>query len=116
MQKLRITAGGQTFSASLADRSAARALADLLPLSLDMTELNGNEKYGTLPQSLPVQAERVGQICAGDLMLYGSDCLVLFYESFRSGYRYTRLGKLDDAAGLAAAVGRGGVRVTIERA
>ena len=116
MQKLTITVGGKTFTATLTEQPAARALADLLPLTLDMTELNGNEKYGMLPTALPTQAERVGQIHAGDLMLYGSDCLVLFYKSFRSGYSYTRLGSLDDANGIAAAVGRGHVRITIERA
>ena len=114
MPKLQIEAGGQTFTATLLDNSAARALLDCLPMTVSMTELNGNEKYYYMSDSLPVNSQRPGNIHAGDLMLYGSDCLVLFYESFSSGYSYTRLGSIDDPSGLAAALGGGNVEVTFQ--
>lgn len=113
-QNLTITVGSERFAATLADNDAARAFAALLPLTIDMSELNGNEKYYYLDSDLPTESFRPGTIHAGDLMLYGSSCLVLFYETFTSGYRYTRLGQITNPEGLAAAVGRRGVRVTIE--
>lgn len=111
---LRITVGDRTFAAALEDSPSVRALLARLPLTADMRELNGNEKYFYLPDALPADPVRPGSIRAGDLMLYGSDCLVLFYEDFESSYRYTRLGRIDDTAGLVAALGEGDVTVRFE--
>lgn len=114
MPQLKIEAGGQTFTATLVDNPTTRTLLERLPMTISMGELNGNEKYYYLPESLPTNSQRPGNIHAGDLMLYGSDCLVLFYESFSSGYSYTRLGSVDDSSGLAAALGRGSVEVSFQ--
>ena len=110
---MTITINGQTFLATLYDNETAAALKAKLPLTLNMSELNGNEKYNYLPFNLPTDASNPGQIHAGDLMLYGSDCLVLFYESFPTSYRYTPIGCVNDPSGLADAVGNGGVQVTL---
>lgn len=113
--KLNVAVGGRMFSATLEASAAARAFAGMLPLRLQMTELNGNEKYAGLPQSLPTDTYRPGTIRTGDLMLWGSNTLVLFYETFSTSYSYTRLGRIDDPEGLADAVGSGSVEVTFER-
>ncbi len=112
MPQLQIEAGGQIFTATLLDNPTTRALLERLPVTLSMGELNGNEKYFYLPDGLPTDSQRPGNIHAGDLMLYGFDCLVLFYESFSSGYSYTQLGSIDDPSGLAAALGHGSVDVS----
>lgn len=87
-----LTVNGEAFDVALEDNAAAQALVDRLPLAVSMKELNGNEKYADLAKPLPAAEQSVGRISAGDLMLWGDDCLVLFYESFRTPYRYTRLG------------------------
>ncbi|MEO8751061.1 MAG: cyclophilin-like fold protein [Casimicrobiaceae bacterium] len=109
--RMWMTVGDRRFAITLTDSPAARAFATQLPLTLDMAELNGNEKHADLPKALPANASRPGTIRNGDLMLYGSDTLVVFYSRFTSSYSYTRLGRVDDPAGLAHALGQRSVRV-----
>lgn len=108
---IEITVNGHFFSATLFDNETARAFKEQLPLTLDMSELNGNEKYYYLPDSLPTDSSRPSMINTGDIMLYGSSCLVIFYESFSTSYSYTPIGKVNDPDGLAAALGSGSVWV-----
>ncbi len=111
---INIIVGSKTFTATLADSETGEAFAALLPLTVTMNELNGNEKYHYLSTSLPTAAYQPGTIHAGDLMLYGNNCLVLFYETFNTSYSYTRLGTIDNPSGLAEALGVGNVSVRFE--
>jgi len=106
-----MTIGERRFSITLADNASARAFAARFPLTLEMAELNGNEKHADLLRALPTDAGRPGMIHAGDLMLYGSNTVVVFYATFRSSYSYTRLGRVDDPADMVRALGQHGSRV-----
>ena len=112
--RVMIKIGDKEFSVTLYENPTAAAFKELLPMTLNMSELNGNEKYFYLPDSLPTNAERVGTINAGDIMLYGSSCVVLFYETFDTSYSYTKIGHIGDISGLREAVGSGSVTVTFE--
>ena len=108
---MTVNIGTAEFSATLADTDTARAFADRLPLTLDMSDVNSNEKAFELAESLPDEPERPGKVSSGDLMLYGSNTIVLFYESFDTTYAYTRIGRLDAPDGVAEALGAGDVTV-----
>lgn len=111
---LKLTIGQTNFTATLEDNATVKELQSLLPMTLQMDELNGNEKYCYLSSSLPTAASRPGTIHAGDIMLYGSSCIVIFYKTFSSGYSYTRIGHIDNVERLAKAVGSGSVSVRFE--
>lgn len=111
---IAITVGSSKFTLVLADTAAASAFKALLPQTVRMSDVNRNEKYYRMLKSLPSEAANSGTIHAGDLMLWGSDGLVLFYKDFSTTYSYTRLGRIDDVTGLAKALGSGEVIVTFE--
>jgi hypothetical protein len=113
--RMWMTVGERRFAITLSDNPAARAFDALLPLRLDMSDLNDNEKKVRLPKALPANASRPGTIRNGDLMLYGTETLVVFYLTFDSPYSYTRLGHVNDPAGLAQALGRRDVRVVFSK-
>ena len=112
--KLKITIGSNTFNATFYNNETATAFKTKLPLTIDMKELNGNEKYFDLPDNLPANASNPGSVQAGDLMLYGSNTLVLFYKSFSTSYNYTRIARIYNPLGLADALGSGNKTVKFE--
>lgn len=65
-----------------------------------MNELNGNEIYYYLDHDLLTNLSQPQNIEAGDIMLFGSSFLVIFYESFQTNYSYSRIGKISNPDGL----------------
>ncbi len=112
---ITVEIGDKSFSAKLYDNETARAFADMLPLTLDMNELNGNEKYFNLESSFPTESLNVGNINSGDIMLYGDNCIVLFYDSFSTEYSYTEIGYIENPAGFDDAVGSENALITFYR-
>ena len=76
-----VIVGSRKYEAVFYNNPAAEELVSKMPFEISMSELNGNEKYKYLDYSLPGNEQAVGQIQAGDIMLYGNDCLVVFYKS-----------------------------------
>lgn len=115
MPKITITINNQIYTATLEENDTTKKLINKLPLKITMDELNGNEKYYYMDSSLPTDSKRVGKIETGDMMLYGSNCLVIFYDSFSTPHSYTRIGKIDNPDSLKSVVGKGNIEVTINK-
>jgi hypothetical protein len=110
---INIIVGNKTFTATLEDNDTAKALVNQLPLTVDMSDHNGNEKYNNLSVNLLEDKSTIpGRINEGDLMLYGNNCLVIFYKTFNTSYSYVKLGHIDNITGLTEALGSGSVKVT----
>ena len=111
--QISVTVNGTTFTATIEDTAAGQELLARLPLTLQMEELHGNEKYCYTDESFGGETYVPDTIEAGDLMVFGSDCLVLFYETLSNGgWSYARVGRIDDPSGLADACGAGTATVT----
>ena len=113
--KIKITVNGETFDATLDNNPSADAFIKKMPLEVTMTELNGNEKYYRFNENFPSADERVGKISTGDLMLYDSSYVVLFYKNFSTSYSYTRLGRVLNIDKLEKTLGGGNVKVKFEK-
>ena len=110
VSNMELKIGEKRYYVTLEDNDTAKAFEKLLPVTLDMSELNGNEKYNYLDCSLPSHPQNVGSIKAGDIMLYGDNCVVVFYKSFSTNYRYTPIGHINDTSDLDKIVGGGGIK------
>lgn len=106
-QTIMLTVNEKEFIIDLENNKSAAAFSQKLPITIQMNEFNGNEKYFDLTEALPADAFRPGSLKCGDFMLYGNSTVVLFYQNFSSSYRYTRLGKIRNPAKLAEALGKG---------
>lgn len=109
-----VTVGNKKFTAILESNNTANEFKKMLPLTISMKDLNNNEKFFDFPNNLPTNASNPRTINSGDLMLWGSNTLVLFYKTFNTSYSYTRLGTIENPSGLAQALGSGNVTVTFE--
>lgn len=113
--KISVKVNSQAFTAILMDNPSAKAFEQMLPMTIQMVELNENEKYNDLPISLPTNPSNPKTIKNGDLMLYGSKTFVLFYKTFSTSYSYTKIGEIDHPEGLQKALGSGNVTIMIEK-
>ena len=93
-QKLYITIGGRTETATLVDNAATQSLVAALQDAPITATLNDNdfEIWGSLGRSLPASNEQV-KAQPGDIVLYSGQYICIFYGS--NSYSYTRLGKID---------------------
>lgn len=112
--KMRVKVGDRIFTAKLYDNETSQALLARLPMTVNMTELHGQEKYYNLPENLPAKAIEAPEIIhAGEIMRWSTNCLVLFYTTYNNSYSgYVKIGYIEDVDGLKEAVGKGNVQVT----
>lgn len=60
---------------------------------------------------MPTDSINVSAINSGDIMLYQSDCVVLFYKSFSTMYSYTKIGYVENPSELADAAGKDNITI-----
>ena len=100
VNSMKIIINNQEYRVNLENNETVNSLIKLLPMELKMSELNGNEKYYYLDSSLPTNSYNPKRINKGDIMLYGDNCIVIFYKDFDTSYSYTKIGHIDNLEDL----------------
>lgn len=108
---LTIEVNGKKYIAKLEDNDTTRAFLKKLPLEVTMNELNGNEKYYKFDDKLPSNPVQVNKINKGDLMLYEDNTIVLFYDTFDTIYKYTKIGNIEENGMLMTNLGKKEIKV-----
>ena len=104
--QIRITIGSKSFIAELDDTTAAKQLEKELPLTVEMTAVNGQYLHANVNRTFSEQAEPSGILNAGDIMLQGNNTLMLYYAFNNYNDSLTRIGKIreQDRTSFAEAV------------
>ena len=98
-QKMYLTIGGVTKTATLVDNSATQTLVAKLqeaPVTVTLNSSGGFEIWGALGFSLPTSNEQISAQ-PGDIVLYNGSNICMFYGT--NSWSYTRLGRIDGFSG-----------------
>lgn len=112
--QLELVINGKLYIATMEENDTTYALLDNLPLQIGMNDLNDNEKYYYLKTNLPTNEYKPINIKKGDIMLFGNNCLVIFYKDVSNKYNYTKIGSIDNYEDLDSLIGTDDVKVIIE--
>ena len=80
-----------------------------------MADLHNNEKHAKLEKSISTDTYQPNRINNGDIMLWGSHTLVLFYKNFDTSYEYTRIAHIEDASKLPQILGSNSVIIAFSK-
>ena len=93
---IKIIINEKEYKLNLEKTDEAKDFINNVPSELVMMDLNNNEKYVYLDKVFMNNPINVNYIEKGDLMLYGDNCLVIFYKSFETTYSYTKIGHINN--------------------
>jgi hypothetical protein len=114
-QKLYLTIGGVTKTATLVSNSSTEALVAQLQqgnITYEAHDYGNFEKVGPLGYTFPENNEQINTV-PGDLILYQGSNLCIYYDT--NSWNFTRIGKLDNMtqADIKAWVNAGGDNVSV---
>ena len=113
--EMKMTINGTAVDVSWENNASVKALAEMAgngPVTIETEPYGGFEQVGSIGATLPSNDTNI-KTKAGDIMLYTSSQMVIFYGS--NSWAYTRLGRITDKSDseLRELLGGDGVTVTI---
>ncbi len=100
---------GQELKAILYNTETNRRLVSEIQrnpwLQLSCYDVDGTYKYYDLPRNYPTNTETIQSVKAGEILMDGSDRILLYYQDAELNGEYTKIGYFEDAARAAEAIG-----------
>ena len=114
MITVNISVGDNDFTSKFYENETSRAIINSMPILVEMSDFNSQEKVATLSQTPPSSPEKTPEtIHSGELYVWSGNRLVLFYTTFSNTYGgYIPIGYIEDTSNLETALGSGNVVVT----
>ena len=92
---IKVSINGKTYDAKIESNNTAKEFLDILPLSLSMTDSEGNRKYSYMYSGLNTNTLKIKDMQAGDIALSGNSTVVVFYKSTKSSGKFIKIGHID---------------------
>lgn len=113
-QRMKITVGDTVLYATLEDNDTARAIAEMLPMTLSMMDLYGREMCYRFANALPANEARTRGYDVGEIVYWPPrHSFVILYEQNGERFEMQSIGRLESGVD---AFGHGDVEVTFELA
>lgn len=93
---IKVSVNGTTYDAKVESNTTAKEFLNILPMSLTMTDSDGNRKYSYMYSGLTTSSAKTKNFQAGDIALSGSSTVVVFYKSTNSSGKFIKLGHIDN--------------------
>ena len=97
---MKVIINNKEYVLNLTTNKVVEEISNMLPLEVTMTDLHNNEKYVYLSEQFTTNEYNPKHIEKGDVMLFGNNCLVIFYKSFDTTFSYTKIGHIDNLEDL----------------
>lgn len=115
-QRMKITVGNQVIYATLADNATAHAIADRLPLTLELLDLYGREMCYRFADELPANEVQTRNFELGEIIYWPPrHSFVIMYKQDGEQFSMQHVGQLENVNNVAL-FGQGNATVTFELA
>ena len=108
---IKVDINGTSYDATLFSNNTAKEFLGILPISVDMSDADGNRKSGYMFSGLAIVTPSTRDMSAGDIALFGKSTIVIFYKDTKSSGKFIKLGHIDNLPDL----GNGEVSVSFTK-
>jgi len=108
---IKVNIGGTAYTAISESTSAAKDFISHLPLEVELSDLNENEKRGYTYFKLKPEAKKLNKVEIGDLLLSGDSYVIIAKKTFKTNDKYTKIGHIQNLGDIPS----GNVKIYISK-